>query len=1113
MTKCITAPDHQILAEQVLIAASLEKWRSLARFSCFFLAAIVDAEGVCESVYDYKAGNDHPLLLPTQPIWPCLPPAIHAALAIALAQPFPEVTERMLQLPLEDTEGGWLELLFKQLPVDAPGNHPSPCRVLLLIRDITAQRQSEQSLMHQDASFEKYPRGVVVCDAQQNIIEINHTFTEITGYSRADIIGQNSRIKQGPLTDPETVNQIRQALAEKRSFRGRLINYRKDGTPFWNELLIQPVLTAQGDVAYYLGLLEDVTYQLRNDEHQMIAQAVFEQVSHGLLIINPQRLLLNCNQAFTAFCGYALRDIIGIKMDNITDTGMDSWHRVLSAFAHTQEYRGEIVIQHAHGHALWCDVTLTPVLDHHHQVAFFIALIQDVTHHKQSELSLLKHESYQRALLDSFPSMIWLKDTHGKLLTANQQYLRMCGISSHMDITGKTDADCWPAEIAQQFTDRDHQVMQDHLPNMVDESLMIQGVTRWFETYRAPVLLKGAVVGSVGIAQEVTEQRRQVAYERFKFTMLEMVVQEQDAALILEKIARGIETLHPGSYCAIALAKNMGQLVQTVIAPTLPKVFLETLGQLRVEMGNGSLGTAIAIKQRVIVEDVMSHPYWLYHREAASKAGIRAGWAEPIITTGGEVLGAFGIYYQSAQIPSLEEQGLIAQAAKLVSIVLERHVSQDRIQTLAYRDLVTGLPNRRQVNEILQQMREQPLEAYHSAVIYIDLDHFKWINDAHGHALGNALLAQVAERLLTVVEHHFLACMGGDEFVVVLSGLDSNQAMAQQQMQGMQQRLQKSFGRMYKVDGQKLHITASMGMALFSASAMREVDCVKAVDIAMHKAKQAGRNTVCIYDPGMQAEIATQVMLESQLREAIVMQQLRLYYQVQVDHTGRPFGAEALLRWQHPQHGLIPPSQFIPIAEASGLIVEMGKWVIDQACIQIAEWQKDPRTSELSLSVNISARQFRQTSFISMVKSCIQRHHINPNALRLELTESVLLENVDDAVHIMTQLSQLGIQFSLDDFGTGYSSLQYLKKLPLYQLKIDRSFVHDIVTDSHDRTIVRTIIAMAQSMYLGVIAEGVETEAQMELLLNNGCRRYQGYLFGKPMPIDAFNQLLKSSFA
>jgi EAL domain-containing protein (putative c-di-GMP-specific phosphodiesterase class I) len=321
--------------------------------------------------------------------------------------------------------------------------------------------------------------------------------------------------------------------------------------------------------------------------------------------------------------------------------------------------------------------------------------------------------------------------------------------------------------------------------------------------------------------------------------------------------------------------------------------------------------------------------------------------------------------------------------------------------------------------------------------------------------------------------------------------------------------LQKVFQRPFKIGAQKLSITASMGLCSFNETDPGETDYVKAADIAMHKAKQAGRNQACLYEPGMQTEIATKVMLEADLREAIAQQQLRLYYQVQVDHTGRPFGAEVLLRWHHPQRGVISPLAFISVAENSGLIVEMGHWVLDQACAQIACWQQSLNTRELSLSVNISARQFRQDDFVDMVKACILRHQINPNALRLELTESLLLENVDDAVLIMEELSQLGIQFSLDDFGTGYSSLQYLKKLPLYQLKIDRSFVHDLVTDSHDRTIVRTIIAMAQSMYLNVIAEGVETQAQLELLSNNGCRRYQGFLFGKPMPIEAFNEWLQ----
>jgi diguanylate cyclase (GGDEF)-like protein len=607
------------------------------------------------------------------------------------------------------------------------------------------------------------------------------------------------------------------------------------------------------------------------------------------------------------------------------------------------------------------------------------------------------------------------------------------------------------------------------------------------------------------------EKLRAMAYERIKFSILELILKEQDAVRILEKMVHDIESLHTDVYCAIVLTKNLGKLVQTVIAPSLPQAMLHTLRQLQVEAGNGSLATAIATRQRVIIENVMTHPYWIKHREAAQVSNIQAGWSEPILSAEGEVLGAFAIYYRQPQKPSVLEQSMIEQATKLVSIVLDRHLSQESIQSLAYLELVTGLPNRRKVYEILHQLPTEPASDSHWGVVYIDLDHFKWINEAHGHAAGNSLLQQVAERLQKVVAPHFIACMGGDEFVVLLSGLAPKADKALQQVWSIQHKLQKVFDRPFKVAGQKLLMTASMGLCSFDAMSTKKTDYVKAADIAMHKAKQAGRNHACLYEQGMQTEIATQVMLETELREAIAQQQLRLYYQVQVDHTGRPFGAEVLLRWHHPQRGVISPVQFISVAESSGLIVEIGMRVLDQACAQIACWQPSPKTRELSLSVNISARQFRQANFVAMVKACIHRHQINPNALRLELTESLLLENVDDAVRIMEELSQLGIQFSLDDFGTGYSSLQYLKKLPLYQLKIDRSFVRDIVTDSHDRTIVRTIIAMAQSMYLSVIAEGVETQEQMELLLNNGCRRYQGFLFGQPMPIAPFERWLQNA--
>lgn len=607
------------------------------------------------------------------------------------------------------------------------------------------------------------------------------------------------------------------------------------------------------------------------------------------------------------------------------------------------------------------------------------------------------------------------------------------------------------------------------------------------------------------------EAQRALDYDRFKFALLELILKAQDTEQILAWITREIEALHADTYCAIVLTHDLGQRVQTVIAPSLPPALMQTLRQLKLEAGNGSLATAIATRQRVIVDNVMMHPYWLHHRVAALDARVASGWAEPILNASGEVLGAIALYARQVKVPSAAEQSMLGQVARLVSIVVDRHLSQQSIQTLAYLETVTGLPNRKKMYEVLQGLRSQPSAGEYIGLIYIDLDYFKWINEAHGHSAGNTVLRQVAERLQKIAQPHFIACMGGDEFLILLSELASQKDKAAQQVWALQRKLAKTLQRPFNVAGQKLPVTASMGLCTFSGLEMEETDYVKAADIALHKAKQSGRNHACMFEPGMQTEIAAQARLEAELREAIAQQQLEAYYQVQVDHMGQPFGAEVLLRWQHPSRGLISPIEFIAVAESSGLIVEIGMWVLDQACAQIALWQRSQKTRELSLSVNISARQFRQANFTAMVKACLQRHQINPNALRLELTESLLLENVDDAIRIMTELSQLGIQFSLDDFGTGYSSLQYLKKLPLYQLKIDRSFVSDIVTDSHDRTIVRTIIAMAQSMYLGVIAEGVETPEQLELLFNNGCRRYQGYLFGKPMPITAFEAWLQQA--
>jgi EAL domain-containing protein (putative c-di-GMP-specific phosphodiesterase class I) len=286
---------------------------------------------------------------------------------------------------------------------------------------------------------------------------------------------------------------------------------------------------------------------------------------------------------------------------------------------------------------------------------------------------------------------------------------------------------------------------------------------------------------------------------------------------------------------------------------------------------------------------------------------------------------------------------------------------------------------------------------------------------------------------------------------------------------------------------------------------------MKQVDIAMYQAKKAGRNALRFFDPQMQESISARVSLESELHNALEFKQFHLYYQIQMNSSNHPSGAEALIRWKHPIHGLVSPARFIPLAEETGLILPIGLWVLETACVQLKTWQQDVLTHDLTLAVNVSAKQFRQLDFVAQVQAAVQRHAIDPKLLKLELTESLLQENIEETIAIMTLLHVIGVQFSLDDFGTGYSSLQYLKRLPLDQLKIDQSFVRDIGTNSSDIAVVRAIIAMARSLELDVIAEGVETEAQRQLLLKNGCTHYQGYLFGRPVPIEQLDALLKQS--
>ena len=470
------------------------------------------------------------------------------------------------------------------------------------------------------------------------------------------------------------------------------------------------------------------------------------------------------------------------------------------------------------------------------------------------------------------------------------------------------------------------------------------------------------------------------------------------------------------------------------------------------------------------------------------------------------------IYLEFLTITAVKDlNGIVTNYVGTFTDITQRKAAEDEIQLLAFYDPLTKLPNRRLLQDRLKQAWASSVRSgRQGALLFIDLDHFKTLNDTLGHSIGDLLLQQVAKRLTACVrEGDTVARLGGDEFVVMLEDLSEQNLEAAALTESIANKILTTLNESYQLSTHEYRCGSSIGVAFFRDNEQSYEDLLKYADIAMYQAKASGRNTLRFFNPQMQANITARASLEGELRKALEAQQFHLYYQIQVDSSHRPLGAEALIRWIHPERGLVSPMQFIPLAEETGLILPIGQWVLETACDQLKAWEQDTLTRDLVLSVNVSARQFHKADFVAQVQDAVQRHAIKPSRLKLELTEGMLLKNIEDTIASMNILGEIGIQFSLDDFGTGYSSLQYLKRLPLNQIKIDQSFVRDIVDDSNDQAIVRTIIAMAQSLNLGVIAEGVETEEQQQILLNQNCTHFQGYLFGRPVPIGQFEALLK----
>ncbi len=662
---------------------------------------------------------------------------------------------------------------------------------------------------------------------------------------------------------------------------------------------------------------------------------------------------------------------------------------------------------------------------------------------------------------------VFVKDKIGRYLIVNQAAANFAGMPM-AEILGKDDYFLFPESSAKAVMLQDQKVMDSRRTQSHEESVVsFGGKSMVFDVTKGPMFdAAGNVIGLFGISRDITERKQaeinlQIAAVAFESQNSVMIT---DASLNILRVNK-------------AFTDIFGYTAE------------EAVGKTAKLLRSGSQDA-----------DFYEH---IWHQ-----VNTTGSWQ-------GEILNRHKNGQLLSNLLSISvvksKDGVVTHYVGSHVDITERKAAADKILHIAFHDLLTQLPNRQLFNDRLKQaIASSARTSQIGALLLIDLDNFKTLNDTLGHDIGDLLLQQVAERLnLNVREGDTVARLGGDEFVILLEDLSDNALDAATSAEVLGDKILVALNQPYVLGSNHYHTTSSIGVTMFEGHQLMIADLLKQADISMYQAKKAGRNTLRFFDPKMQEAFNIRATLEIELRRALESKQFQLYYQVQVDQLARPFGAEVLIRWIHPERGMISPLDFIPLAEETGLILPIGEWVLDTACAQLEVWQKKKSTKNLTLSVNVSAKQFSQADFVRQVQAKLSRYNVKPQHLKLELTESILLENVDNIVISMVALESIGVQFSLDDFGTGYSSLQYLKMLPLNQLKIDQSFVRDIVEDSNDRSIVGTIIAMAKNLGFEVIAEGVETEAQKELLLSKGCQHFQGYLFGKPMPIEQFGSLLK----
>lgn len=984
--------------------------------------------------------------------------------------------------------------------------------------ELNIARNEQQK--HIEAIIQTIPDLLFEVDRKGNCLSATGS-SPIAEFSAVTILGKDI----ASILPPNTLTTWKKALAEADDWgisQGKTIEYEHKPSSLWFELSISKRLGEQRDDDRFICLARNITKRMFDHKTDLANEQRFRNIFETTTNIAVQGYnrfheVIFWNKASEDLYGFKAVDVMGQKLEDLiipkfmrngVYEAIENWHLLGHAIPSGETplqnksgnevwvYSNHVLIETPNDKEMYClDIDLGP------QRRALQYVEQELQERKQVAHALRQSEQrLERAqMMARIAHWSWEADSDN--YTFSSSMAELFKLPSHV-LKGQLKKFISTAILVE---DRKivRQALNDCLTNAallsVEFRIKVGRQIFWLDAQGSINKDEGALI-LLGTFQDITERKRLDAALRIAAT------DSADAPDFFETLLKSLSDAIGAEHALISLVNPLN----TDEANT--HTYL-VRGVHHPNFNYRLTGTPCADILRDHTCFIAEGAYQQYPDNAMYQQNkIEGVIGVAIKKTDGIAIGTLSVLAEHPLPISAQTQSLMLIFAERISGEMRRANDQKKIFNLAFFDPLTRLPNRRMMLDRLKLITAQSARTgRHAALLFIDIDHFKLLNDTRGHHIGDQLLIQVAERISNFIRVTDLAVrLGGDEFVVVFDNLSTDAELAAVEAESRAEQLHELINLPYPLQQTVFHCTISIGINLFNNQNTSIDDLLRHADVAMYQAKDSGRNAIRFFDPHMQSRLETRATIETDLRRAYELEdQLMPYYQIQVDSNGRALGAELLLRWKHPTKGMIPPSDFIPVAEQTGLIVGIGKDVIKHACVQINAWSEHSDYSYLTISVNVSPVQFNQASFVDDVLKIVRESNINPQHLKLELTESSLLINVDQSIEKMQELQAHGITFAMDDFGIGYSSLSYLKRLPLYQLKIDQSFVRDITIDPNDAIIVCTIIAMAKNMNLNVLAEGVETKEQKDFLELNGCPMFQGYYFGHPVPIAEFEQQLQ----